>query len=117
MAKLSPLSVNIIYNKANTYGLNDDVQVIDSLLRQLQDVVGPINKARTADLREPLNHSDINIHLEIPMYLEEKDYFLIEWGKPYLRELIKIIGDEFNYFELQIEINPNDSRNFYLKKI
>ena len=68
MAKLSPLSVNIIYNKANTYGLNDDVKVIDNLLRQLQDVVVPINKARTADLREPLIHSDINIHLEIPIF-------------------------------------------------
>jgi hypothetical protein len=68
MAKLSPLSVNIIYNKANTYGLNDDVQVIECILRQLQDVVGPINKARTADLREPLIHSDINIHLEIPVF-------------------------------------------------
>ena len=68
MTKLSPLSVNIIYNKANTYGLNDDVQVIDYLLRHLQDVVGPINKARTADLREPLIHSDINIHLEIPIF-------------------------------------------------
>jgi hypothetical protein len=68
MAKLSPLSVNIIYNKANTFGLNDDVQVIEHVLRQLQDVVGPINKARTADLREPLIHSDINIHLEIPIF-------------------------------------------------
>ena len=65
---MAPLSVNIIYNKANTYGLNDDVKVIDSVLRQLQDVVGPINKARTADLREPLIHSDINIHLEIPVF-------------------------------------------------
>ena len=68
MAKLSPLSVNIIYNKANTYGLNDDVKVIDYLLRHLQDVVGPINKARTADMREPLIHSDINVHLEIPVF-------------------------------------------------
>jgi Glycosyl transferase family 2 len=65
---LSPLSVNIIYNKANTYGLTDDVRVIERILRHLQDTVGPINKARTADLREPLIHSDINIHLEIPVY-------------------------------------------------
>ena len=68
MTKLSPLSVNIIYNKANTYGLSDDVQVIERILRQLQDVVGPINKARTVDMREPLIHSDINIHLEIPVF-------------------------------------------------
>lgn len=64
----NPLSINIIYNKANTYGLNDDIKVIDHILRQLQDVVGPINKIRTADLREPLTHSDINIHLEIPVF-------------------------------------------------
>ena len=68
MSKLSPLSVNIIYNKTNSYGLNDDVQVIERILRHLQDIVGPINKARTADLREPLTPSDINFHLEIPTF-------------------------------------------------
>ena len=68
LTPLSPLSVNIIYNKANTYGLTDDVRVIERILRHLQGTVGPINKARTADLREPLIHSDINIHLEIPVY-------------------------------------------------
>jgi hypothetical protein len=64
-----PLSVNIIYNKANTYGLNDDVKVIEHILRKLQDSIGhPIAKARTVDIREPLVHSDINIHLEIPIF-------------------------------------------------
>lgn len=64
-----PLSVNIIYNKANTYGLNDDVQVIERILKKLQDTIGhPIGKARTLDMREPLTHSDINIHLEIPIF-------------------------------------------------
>jgi tRNA threonylcarbamoyladenosine biosynthesis protein TsaE len=57
------------------------------------------------------------IHLEIPMYLEEKDYFLIEWGMPYLHELQRIIGDEFKYYQLKIEINENNSRNFVLTKI
>lgn len=64
-----PLSVNIIYNKANTYGLNDDVTVIERVLRKLQDSIGqPIGKARMVDMREPLTHSDINIHLEIPIF-------------------------------------------------
>jgi hypothetical protein len=64
-----PLSVNIIYNKANTYGLNDDVTVIERILRKLQDSIGqPIGKARMVDMREPLTHSDINIHLEIPIF-------------------------------------------------
>jgi len=57
------------------------------------------------------------IHLEIPMYLEEKDYFLIEWGMPYLNELQKIISDEFKFYQLKIEINEQKTRNFYLNKI
>jgi hypothetical protein len=66
---VSPLSVNIIYNKANTYGLNDDIQVIERILKKLQDSIGhPISKPRTVDMREPLVHSDINIHLEIPIF-------------------------------------------------
>lgn len=57
------------------------------------------------------------LFLEIPMYLEEKDYFLIEWGMPYLNELQRIIGDEFKFYQLNIEINENQSRNFILKKL
>lgn len=66
---VSSLSVNIIYNKANTYGLNDDIQVIQRILKKLQDSIGhPISTVRTVDMREPLIHSDINIHLEIPIF-------------------------------------------------
>jgi tRNA threonylcarbamoyladenosine biosynthesis protein TsaE len=57
------------------------------------------------------------IHLEIPMYLEEKDYFLIEWGMPYLNELQRIVGDEFKFYHLKIEINEQKSRNFFLSKV
>ena len=64
-----PFSVNIIYNKANTYGLNDDVIIIENYLRKIQDLIGhPIGKAKTVDMREPLTHSDINFHLEIPVF-------------------------------------------------
>lgn len=57
------------------------------------------------------------IHLEIPMYLEDKDFFIIEWGFPFLREIKKIVGDEFHYYQLTIEINDNQSRNFILSKL
>lgn len=69
-----------------------------------------------ADLYRIEKKDDL-IHLEIPMYLEEKEYFLIEWGMQYLRELQRIIGDEFKFYKLEIEINENDSRNFTLSKI
>lgn len=64
-----PLSVNIIYNKANTYGLNDDVVVIERLMKKIQDVIGqPISKAKLLDMREPHVHCDIQFHLEIPIF-------------------------------------------------
>jgi hypothetical protein len=64
-----PISVNIIYNKANAYGLNDDVTVIERILKGIQDKFGQIiSKPKTADMREPLTHCDIQIHLEIPVF-------------------------------------------------
>lgn len=57
------------------------------------------------------------IHLEIPMYLEEKDYVLIEWGLPYIRELQNIIGFEFKFYQLKIEINEHQTRHFFLTKL
>ena len=69
-----------------------------------------------------IEKKDDLIHLEIPMYLDEKDYFLIEWGMPYLREIERIVGDDFKYYHLKIEINPavsdkKQSRNYTLLKL
>lgn len=79
-------------------------------------LINEVDNLLHADLYR-IEKKDELIHLEIPMYLEEKDYFLIEWGMPYLRELQRIIGDEFKYYQLKIEINENTSRNFVLTKI
>ena len=58
-----------------------------SLINEVDNIVH-------ADLYRIEKKEDL-LHLEIPMYLEEKDYFLIEWGIPYLNELQKIINDDF----------------------
>jgi hypothetical protein len=65
---MAPISISIIYNKANTYGLNDDIIVMERILKKMQDSFGPISKVKIVDMREPLTHSDINIHLEIPVF-------------------------------------------------
>lgn len=70
---MAPLTVSIIYNKANTYGLNDDVLVIERILKKLQDSFSSI-RVKTVDIREPLYHCDVNIHLEIP------SFSAIPWG-------------------------------------
>ena len=65
--------------------------------------------------------------LEIPLYLENKNYFLIEWGKKFLSTLSREIPESFSFYLLEIEVNSqkqtdNDenevhSRNFYLNEI
>lgn len=64
-----PLSINIIYNKNSATGLNDDTQVIERILKKLQDTIGqPISKAKLVDMREPHTPCDIQFHLEIPVF-------------------------------------------------
>jgi tRNA threonylcarbamoyladenosine biosynthesis protein TsaE len=64
------------------------------------------------------------VHLELPLYLEDKDYFLIEWGKSYVNELVRLLDLDFSLYELEININENDknkdeifSRTFTLNSI
>lgn len=79
-------------------------------------IVNEVDNLLHADLYRIEKKEEL-LYLELPMYLEEKDYFLIEWGMPYLKELQKIIGDEYKFYHLKIEINDNLTRQFYLSKI
>lgn len=64
------------------------------------------------------------IHLEIPLYLEGKNFFLVEWGKKHLSSIQKELPEDFNTYILEISINDKtesqdiESRNFtlYAKK-
>lgn len=69
MSARTPLSVSVLYNKSNTFGLSDDVQVLERLFKRLSDELDqPILKPHYLDFREPLYDVDIQIHLEIPIY-------------------------------------------------
>lgn len=66
---MAPLRTAILYQKGNGHGLSDDVRVVQRLLTTLADrtrtrILAPV----LADLREPLSHSDLQFHLEIPVY-------------------------------------------------
>lgn len=79
-------------------------------------IINEVDNIVHADLYR-IEKKDELIHLEIPMYLEEKDYFLVEWGLPYLHSLQQIVGDEFKYYQLTIEIAGESTRHFFLKKL
>lgn len=64
------------------------------------------------------------IHLELPLYLEDKEFFLVEWGMPFVREIARSLDEHFSLYELEIEVNAEEekkgqsaSRNFCLKKL
>jgi hypothetical protein len=61
------LRATVLYQKGNAHGLQDDVVVIQRLLAALSPR-GTLSTPILADLREPLSLSDIQIHLEIPVY-------------------------------------------------
>jgi Glycosyl transferase family 2 len=68
--KMTQLSVNIIYNTVNTLGLKEDVQVIERIVQAIRERIYPnvLKRFNVCDIRQPLQHADINIHLEIPVY-------------------------------------------------
>ncbi|MCK5882553.1 MAG: tRNA (adenosine(37)-N6)-threonylcarbamoyltransferase complex ATPase subunit type 1 TsaE [Bacteriovoracaceae bacterium] len=73
-----------------------------------------------ADLYRIEDPSEL-IHLELPLYLEDKEYFLIEWGRDYLPELKRLIDSDFNFYELIIDpitlANGTSARNYTLNKV
>jgi len=44
------------------------------------------------------------IHLEIPLYIEGKNYFFIEWGIDWLSEIRKELSSSFTIYELDITV-------------
>lgn len=65
------LSVNFLYNKSNTFGLSDDIVVIERLLKAVSGAKGSsvsFQKPRHTDIREPFAPADLQIHLEIPVF-------------------------------------------------
>lgn len=67
------------------------------------------------------------LHLELGLYLEDKGYFLVEWGENYLPSLAKEVPESFEFYRLDVSVNSaaqkededksSFSRNFALHKI
>lgn len=82
-------------------------------------VVTELNNAVHADFYRIESPEEI-VHLELDSYLENKDYFIVEWGKKYLRVLSRQIDELFQIYEVVITNNENsskDSRDYQLVKI
>lgn len=59
------LSVNLIYNRSNTFGLASDAAVLEELLRE--QTAESISQIHHIDPCEPPRYADIQFHLEVPI--------------------------------------------------
>lgn len=90
-----------------------------SLLNEVKDVLH-------GDFYRIKDREEI-IHLEIPLYLENKNFFLVEWGKKHIHSITKELPEDFSTYLLEITINSNsedkdetrveESRNYVLSAI
>lgn len=74
-----------------------------------------------ADFYRIKDSSEI-IHLELPLYLDQRPYICIEWGLKHIRRIENELPDSFSFYLLQIDVNDKnsqniESRNYTLKKI
>lgn len=61
------------------------------------------------------------LQLELPSYLEDKQYFFIEWGMKFVNRLMRELPENFSPYLLEITVNSGNpdnlegpSRNFAL---
>ncbi len=72
-----------------------------------------------ADLYRIEKNEEI-IQLELSLYLEDKQYFFVEWGMKFARRLVRELPENFNFYLIEIEINEGTetaeglSRNYHL---
>src|SRR5690606_16300090 len=85
-------------------------------------LVQEIGKVVHSDLFRLEDSKDITM-LELPLYLEDRQYFLAEWGKGHLSALKRQLPEDFKLLELIIEINQPakegglPSRNYVLHSL
>ena len=84
-------------------------------------VLYEVNNILHADFYRIKTREDI-IHLELELYLENKDFFLAEWSLQHIESINSELPENFNIYLLEIESQPNHestlaSRNYHLSKI
>lgn len=77
-----------------------------------------------ADFYRIKNREEI-IHLELPLYLEDKQYFLAEWGLEHFESICRELPEDFSTYLMKIDVNKKTtsdttdegSRNFELFEV
>lgn len=84
----------------------------ESTLSPSYSVLSETPSTLHADFYRIEDRSEI-VHLELGLYLEDKHFFLVEWGKKYFRSILRELPEKFNTYLLEISINsklPEENR-------
>lgn len=94
----------------------------DEVLSPTYSVLSETKSILHADFYRIKEREEI-LHLEFPLYLEGKAFFLVEWGAKYFESIMKELPENFETYLLQISLNDSSSseeeqsRNFDLFEI
>lgn len=56
-----------------------------------------------------LEQNEEVLQLEIPQYLDDKQYFFIEWGMKFARRVIRELPENWTPYLIEIKVNPKTS--------
>jgi len=86
----------------------------ENILSPTYSVLSESKLALHADFYRIEKNEEI-MHLELPLYLEDKQYFLVEWGEKFFKRLAKEVPETFSFYQVEIEvIGENQLRHFKL---
>lgn len=51
------------------------------------------------------------LQLELPIYLEDKQYFFLEWGMKFARRVLRELPENWTPYLLEIKVNPAGSES------
>jgi tRNA threonylcarbamoyladenosine biosynthesis protein TsaE len=95
----------------------------DQTLSPTYSILSESKTSLHADLYRIEKNEDI-LQLELPIYLEGKQYFFVEWGMKYSRRLMRELPENFSPYLLEISLNESQSespeglsRNFILSSL
>ena len=85
-------------------------------------IVNVVGNTVHADFYRIENREEI-IHLELPLYMENKMFCFIEWGSNFINDIYNELGEDYKYYDLEILVNDSaeesdvPSRNFILNEL
>jgi tRNA threonylcarbamoyladenosine biosynthesis protein TsaE len=71
----------------------------EDVLSPTYSIVNEVGRNIHADLYRIEDPEEL-VHLEFELYLEGKDFFLVEWGKPFLKEIKRNVPVHFHFYEV-----------------